>query len=844
MKFRYFLAMVAAALVMTNCSQEEELVQVKQNSKSFTATIEGSSRSAVDETTGAFSWTVGDKISVYTGRTFDTYANSESDVNTFTFVPVGEEEAGTPLDYAIYPAGNHTVQGEATITLSVNLPTSYAHGSTNAPMLATIEQGSNALSFKHLAGVMRFVVKNVPAGASSFVFTTTNNIITGNHPVSDGLICQNGVSDVSSENNNVTITFTELTETAESMVFYVPLPVGTYGDYTVSIKGNGVNLSHQSIGVTNTIGRRTLLLMPEFYVDGGQLNKGAGSTIDVTQEEPVAISGNQSLTINTTGVSDAVATLKLNYTPQEDNATLSLSDGSTETTPQESVAKVQINPQGTTPVEALNINTPTLTVELGAGNYGRVEALTAQQTLIIGAGATIESLTINGGKVVIDEGATIRDIIVKDEAALHAAVGASDKVILGANIDLTSSVVISSGDLTVNLNEKEIKCAKSDVFVVNDGTLTIEGEGLVYGSKDNEGNSCAVWVNGANAKAIIKSGTYKVGGDINGTTDQRNDCIYVGSAGGTIEIYGGVFEYTGTVKDGSLNDGSKFLVNQNDAHTTQLITVYGGTFHSFNPANASTNDKWMTNGVGSYVAAGYSSVAGEDGTYEVMEGILNETALKAAIAAGETEVTLGGDIELTSSVVIRSGSNVAVNLNEYDIEATGCDAFKVLGDLTINADDESAISANGNGVCAVWACGGTVTIKGGHYSVGRDSEGLRNDCIYAGWNADEQPTGGQITIEGGTFEFVDSDYTVANGKSEVDYDGDQFLLNCADKDATAVNRPKITVKGGKFKNHVPGKENYGTEGEVVLEGSLKVYKGEVIVTEAHRGNADVWYEVK
>lgn len=206
---------------------------------------------------------------------------------------------------------------------------------------------------------------------------------------------------------------------------------------------------------------------------------------------------------------------------------------------------------------------------------------------------------------------------IHTEEALKAAVAAGKtEVTLGANIDLTSSVVVSR-DLVVNLNGKSIKCALSDVFVVNDGTLTINGEGLVYGSENNEGNSCAVWVNGANAKAIINNGTYKVGGDIHGESDQRNDCIYVGKAGGTIEIYGGVFEYTGAVKDGSLNDGSRFLVNQNDGNATQLITVYGGTFHNFDPANANTNEPWMTDGVGSFVAAGYSSVAGENNTYVV-----------------------------------------------------------------------------------------------------------------------------------------------------------------------------------------------------------------------------------
>ena len=204
-----------------------------------------------------------------------------------------------------------------------------------------------------------------------------------------------------------------------------------------------------------------------------------------------------------------------------------------------------------------------------------------------------------------------------NEIALKTAIASGFKqVALDSNIDLTSSLEVSS-NLDVNLNGKEIKCASSDVFVVTNGILTIDGEGLVYGSERNEGNSCAVWVNGANAKAIIKNGTYKVGGDIHGTTDQRNDCIYVGKDGGTIEIHGGVFEYTGDVKDGSINDGSRFLVNQNNDHATQLITVYGGAFHNFDPAKAKTDEPWMTGGVGSFVADGYSSVKDENNIYVV-----------------------------------------------------------------------------------------------------------------------------------------------------------------------------------------------------------------------------------
>ena len=242
---------------------------MNQPSKGFIATIEGTSRSTADPATGKFEWTAGDAISVYTeSNSFDVYKNSDADVNTFVFSPHGEESADTPAGYAIYPAGGHSISGQ---DVTINLPATYAYGSTNAPMLATIEEGNTNLSFKHLAGLMRFVVKNVPAGASSFVFTTETEILTGSYNVVDGQIRQNGEG-VVNNNNSVTITFDVLQEAAtEPMVFFVPLPVGTYGNYTVAIKGDGVDLSCLSEGVSNTIGRCTMLLMPEFTVDGDQL---------------------------------------------------------------------------------------------------------------------------------------------------------------------------------------------------------------------------------------------------------------------------------------------------------------------------------------------------------------------------------------------------------------------------------------------------------------------------------------------------------------------------------------------------------------------------------------------
>ena len=481
------------------------------------------------------------------------------------------------------------------------------------------------------------------------------------------------------------------------------------------------------------------------------------------------------------------------------------------------------------------INAPTTTVTLVGGIYESIEATTATNTLIIGEGVTIKKLVVKGGNVVLK--GSVKNIESDVETTIT----------LDKNITLAESIVFSKGDVTVNLNGKEIKCESSDVFVVTAGTLTINGIGLVYGSEGNSSSSCAVWAK-ETGSVIINGGTYKVGHDgaskTAGSKNWRNDCIYARDKA-HITINGGEFAYTGDINTENFeSDGNRFLLNcRNDDYKagTCSITVTGGTFHNFNPAATASE-----NPVANYVAAGYSSVAGENGTYVVKKGILNETALKAAIAAGKTEVTLGEDITLTDAITIPTGITATINLNGFDVTAPNTDVFEVAGTLTIKDTNNEGVVSAGTGhpnasVCAVWANGGNVTIDGGHYIAYSDAAGKRNDCIYAGYNADNNDTAGNITINGGKFEYVWPD----SKNSGIEYDGDMYLLNCADKD---LYQTLITVNGGQFKNNAPSYEPTTpagrTSSEVQLGTNKKVYNGETEVTAAHSGTTDIWYVVK
>ena len=203
---------------------------------------------------------------------------------------------------------------------------------------------------------------------------------------------------VSNSNNTVTITFEAGSLTNGKGTFYIPLPTGTYTGFTIAIGDQQYESS-----ATNTIKRRSLLLMPTFTCDGTKLVKGDNSVAleNTTTEQNMNISGDEDLVIETPSGDDANATLNLNYTP-ETNSTLNISDGQTGS-PTESEAKVVINVENDNKVSELNIDAPTLTVELASGEYGTVTAKTATNTLIIKEGVKIDKLIVVGGSVQVED---------------------------------------------------------------------------------------------------------------------------------------------------------------------------------------------------------------------------------------------------------------------------------------------------------------------------------------------------------------------------------------------------------------------------------------------------------
>ena len=180
-----------------------------------------------------------------------------------------------------------------------------------------------------------------------------------------------------------------------------------------------------------------------------------------------------------------------------------------------------------------------------------------------------------------------------------------DEIILGSNFAPAETVVIENGSKTLVLNGKTMTAptfidesdnsTNSYGLWVKGGEVTIEGKGEVVAQEAEY--SMAVWANGG--KVVIKGGTFRNAGE-------SCDLIYA-SNGGKVEIYGGEFIATPKgAEAGTGNDYSALNIKNSDREISS-ITVYGGRFFKFNPAD-NVSEGEHTN----FVAEGYKSVQNGD----------------------------------------------------------------------------------------------------------------------------------------------------------------------------------------------------------------------------------------
>lgn len=205
-------------------------------------------------------WEQSDRLGVYgmqSQNVLFTYSNSQGDGAEFTGQLGSKKEE--PV-FAYYPYREDTEKSGNSLTLV--LPSEYEYtGGSNAPMIGLKNDGGEFV-FKHVCGLMRITVNNLPDDAERFVITSSGanapdiageaivRDVTGN----DAILVLDGEG-----SRSVTYRLGVLKNGSGFRSFFIPLPVGTYPELQVSLYGAGRTEPYFTRSITDMDVRRALM---------------------------------------------------------------------------------------------------------------------------------------------------------------------------------------------------------------------------------------------------------------------------------------------------------------------------------------------------------------------------------------------------------------------------------------------------------------------------------------------------------------------------------------------------------------------------------------------------------
>ena len=263
---KYVLSLLAMTMILSgSCTQEIDSPIVKKSFEVI-AIMEGDdqTRSEVTEK-GHLTWSGYDMISIFTndGNQVKGELYHGAGTSTAKFTYEIESPDVKANGYAVYPHNEgHTLVGDG---MTVSMPAVYDLGddteNTNAVMLAVPSSPNPekvSFEFKHLGAVIRFHLKNVPAGADNFVLSLGGKKINGSFEVdmeNNAIYTSN--TDVDSE-KSVTLRFKKLTD-IKDLTLNVPVPTGEYTGMELSLNDGGTVLwAYSSENAHNNIIRKDL----------------------------------------------------------------------------------------------------------------------------------------------------------------------------------------------------------------------------------------------------------------------------------------------------------------------------------------------------------------------------------------------------------------------------------------------------------------------------------------------------------------------------------------------------------------------------------------------------------
>ncbi|CUN59409.1 cell surface protein [Bacteroides uniformis] len=713
--------MATAALTAFSCSQEEFENSGRKGNITVNATFEGAgtdTRTTVNDEYKIL-WQDTDALGLFCSNAESNYSNTKleyaSGAGQTSATFNGSKPSGETAVFSIYPyQQNMSVSGN---TLTMTLPATLTNynGSSNGPMYAKVTNPDNlsALSFKHMAAMIKLTVNKIPAEATTFKIIASNNIAgicTVDLTAADPILAV-----TSDESKEITASFTASAD-IKSRNFYIPLPTGTYSSITAQLTNGSDKVYFTKTLNDKILGRRDILVVPPLdcvvveATTPSALSTALADSKNLPQEAPtaatvtdIAVSGS----FNTTsGSNDGIAipvlqnsdiNLAFNTAPTTStSAPLKLTDKTnTSVSTPAATATNSVSlavPETTAEQEApsVAITMPSTTVTLAAvGNkatYNEVTATTAQQTLIINAGVTVKKLTVKGGNLKIygkveqlvhDAGDTTIYIIKGTEASLPATI--DSKFVVQSDVAVLKTAFANgedfklSADADITGQSVSVPAGKSVVLDLNGYTLTADnsatGKIIVLG------------------KMTLKDSSTEKKGKIVASQDYT-----------AASYNGSLIEIAGEDASMTMESGNISAVRETpDSNGQYGVGVTDG------------GDFTMTGGK---IEAGWFAVAG-NGNYKTQNSIINITDGEL-ISTADYAVYLpqSGTTTISGGKVYGAAGGVCIQRGTLNVEGTALITSKGTGSTGNWGDGTGGLDCAAINVSGAYGIA-TVNIKGG-----------------------------------------------------------------------------------------------------------------------------------
>ncbi len=579
---KVFLLIAALAAIAVSCNKSEmDEIDFTNGSDIISAIIESSKTKTTIADDKSVKWSEGDMFSIIT----------ETSRNPFTLSSGAGTTAGTftgtiPTDAVLGVVFPHNEENTISDnTLNVTLADEYTMPESDVPMWGTYNNGT--VTFKHLAGVLRFELNDIPADYNTLKITA-DKAIAGEFKaiIGNNMQLEPDANNTSADNKVITVKYTASAVDNDDRVMFIPLPAATYGSIKLEISKNGENPVELLTWLNRTVECGKIYTATRTYGDisGGTpnrvevagsdaddisteiLNAPASSTIVINNE--VDVNDGSTITLPTPATEGSNLNIQFNTAPSTSSTTpLVLSQEGNNS--MDNKVKV-VMPSGATGLN-VNVNMPNTTTTLEGGSYSNVQSSTADNTLIVLGGTTIENLTVLKGNVRLAQGATISSLTLGDDVSITLILenGATQPAGLPAGVTVMSAAewdlrkAAATGG-TYTLTEDIILSGVLEIS--KDFTLNLNSKTLTLNAKIT--NTSNLTLKGGNITTTVDEAISSTEGSLT-MTDCHVDGVetLVMVTGGSAEITGGSYANESSTGNGSaycigiLNQGTTATIN-------------------------------------------------------------------------------------------------------------------------------------------------------------------------------------------------------------------------------------------------------------------------------------------